>query len=395
MSNLFNYSNKWIIYVLIVFLFFLLRIYILQIFYYNPFNQDQILFFALIERSIEIPNWLIIGFGFCNLIFLILIGKILWSDYAAYLPAFLYTISPWSVYLEVFGSAYIYLLMWVLLGLYGVIRFSQLKDKLGLVCTLLACTALLYSSLLMWVVVLTFLILLFKLSKLFSSSLQYLVTIGFFLILLPWAIIFYNLNGVKNIFIQQFTIFADPGLINTVNKFQGESRESGFGVTSRIFENKYQYLLKHGLLNILEHFAPATYFTPQEKLLGFSFNPPIFLGWLIPFFYGVYTFLKQIKMKRYWLAGLVLLIPSILSQHSPDLQRLLLFSPLVFLIISQGLADLSKSTKEFKYKVLQTLVAILIIVQIGVSLFDTSMREQMRLKIYFPEQPVNNNLTNG
>lgn len=391
MKNFLKSNDKLIIYALIFFLFFLLRIYFWEVFNNNNFNQDRILFFELIERSIYIPNWLIIGFGFCNLIFLILIGKRLWNDYAAYLPGFLYAISPWSVYLEVFGSTYIYLLTWVLLGLYGVIRFSQLKDKLGLVCVLLACTALLYSSLLMWVVVLTFLILLFKLSKLPSSYLQYLVAIGFFLILLPWAVILHNLNGIQNIFTQQFTIFADPGLVNTVNKFQGESRELGFGVASRIFENKYQYLPKHSLLNILEHFAPATYFTPQERLLGFSFNPPIFLGWIIPFFYGIYTLLKQIKRVRYWLIGVILLVPSVMSQYSPDLQRLILFSPLAFLIISRGLADLSKSGKEYKYKVLQTIVVILVIVQIGVSLFDAGIREQTRFKIYHPEQSINNN----
>lgn len=391
MKNFLKSNDKLIIYILIFFLFFLLRSYFWEIFKNNDFNQERILLFELIEQSIDFPRWLIIGFGFCNLILLILIGKILWKDYTSYLPGFLYTISPWSVYLEVFGSTYIYLLMWVLLGLYGVIRFSHKKDKLGLLCIFVACIALLYSSLLTWAIALTFLILLFKLSKLFSSPLQYFVVIGFFLILPPWGVITHNFNGVRNIFTHEFTIFADPGLINTVNKFQGESRQLGFGVASRIFENKYQYSLKHGLLNILEQFAPATYFTPQEKLLGFSFNPPIFLGWIIPFFYGVYTFLKQIRRESIWLFGIALLLPSMMSQYSPDLQKLVLFSPLVFLVISRGLADLSKSTTEFKYTLLWTLVVVLIVVQIGVSLFDTSLREQMRLKVYFPEQSENNN----
>lgn len=377
-------SKSIMIYLLILFLFILLRMHLAWVFPNSAVSTDHILFLTLLKQS-SFPRWTTFLFGFGNLIVLSLICRRFGGRDFIILSTLLYAISPWFIYLEVFNSTYIYLLFWILLGLYGLVRLKTDKDKIGVMCVFIASAVLLYSSLLAWAFVLVLLVMFARIFNLFASKLRYIFAVCFFLLVLPMGIMFYSSGGVKNIFAQQFTLFSNPGLIDTVNHFQGESRGSNMAVVSRLFENKYQYLFKHALYNFLVNLSPATYFTAQEKLLGFSFNSPIYLAFIIPFFHGLYLLFKKKIIKPYYSSLLVLLLPSTVSQYSPDLQKLVIVAPALILVISFGLIHLFKKKGRLIYRLLLFLTVGLIVFQLSVSLMDTIIREPLRFSMYQKE----------
>lgn len=167
------------------------------------------------------------------------------------------------------------------------------------------------------------------------------------------------------------TLFSDPGIVNGLNQLRGESTKSGFGLESKIIENKYSYLSLHFLFNYLKQFSPAVYFSPEYKILGFSCSPPILFGFLIVTLIGLISLVKNIRV--FLLAILIfsfLTLPSVLSKNSPDLERLIIVVPAVSLLCGYGF---SKIPKLFKI-----LILILIIFQFTVILFDISLREPIR-----------------
>src|SRR3989344_4782012 len=192
-----------------------------------------------IKTSLFNYSWAIIVLGQVNLFLIFNILTKLVNYKVALLAGFLYGISPWTAYLEVSGSLYI-VLLFILLIIYK-----------------------------------TFLKLL--INKYMNIGLMFLVIL-FFL---------YKFNEVG--------IFSNIGLINSVNEFRGETSKTIFAPIGKLVENRYIYLGEHVLFNILKQFTPATYFSNQAKLLDFSFSPPIFLGFLLPFFFGINVLFKELK----------------------------------------------------------------------------------------------------
>lgn len=245
----------------------------------------------------------------------------------AHLTVVFYSICPWMAYVEVANS------------LYSAILFSVLM---------------LLSSLV-----------LYRHSRRYSLSIIILISLSFLLFLI-------SKNPIK------IDLFDDPGLLNFVNMFQGELKESGTYTFGRFIENRYVFGALHIFFSVLKQFSPATYFSSQEKLLGFSFSPPIYFGLLIPFIFGLPAIFDYIRKYRYLLILGVLLIPSILSKNL-DLARLSLISPFIFLTIGLGYQKLLLFKYNSVYKFLIFISISLVLFQFVEVIIDIPTLEPMRM----------------
>jgi len=183
-----------------------------------------------------------------------------------------------------------------------------------------------------------------------------------------------NSNAFANIYHNQVGIFSDPGLINSVNIFQGQSQKANLGILGKISENKYIYSAKFTILKFTKNIIPMTYFTSQEKLVNFSFSPPVYVGFLIPFLVGLYYLL--LGKSKYLGLSLLLIIPSLLSAKIADLNRLLVFYPVILYITSFGIIKLLEKGKVFKMLLIMSI--ILVSIQLMTTILDINSREYLR-----------------
>lgn len=276
-------------------------------------------------------NLLVIFMGLINLILLFNITKRLINYKIGLLVAMLYAISPWTAYLEVAASPYIILLT-LLLVLYMVTQVLSTGKKISLILLL-------------------FIIIIF----------------------------IYTFN--------QFTIFSNIGLLNTVNEYRGETNQTVFALIAKVIENKYIYFSEHLLFNILKQFTPSTYFTNQAHLLGFSFTPPIFLGFIIPFLFGL---IKLIKLPGSRISEILLifflLLPSIFSKNSPDLSRLVLTAPMVFGLIAYGIGELILNFNKKIFAFLLVFTIFSVGLQFLITLSDIVIREPVRMQMFLGQK---------
>lgn len=268
-------------------------------------------------------------YGIGNIFLLWLIGMKIFNRKIALFASFLYSISPWTIYLEIAGAKYILLLFFLLLLFFGIIV---------------------------------------KKNTIFYRA---LILIPFFYVL--YFTFFLN-GGVAN----DITIFKDVGLINAVNDFRGEASQTAFKSIDKFIENKYIYLTQHFIYHILKNLTPLTYFTPEFKLLNFSFSPPIFVGFIVPFIFGISFLFDLIKKNKLYLLLLLLILPSVLSKNSPDLSKLIIFSPVIFYTISHGLEKLMILSKKRLFKVILFFVIFIVALQLITTLSDISTREVLR-----------------
>lgn len=374
--------------------YLLLTIFVLTIFWqwfilnlifpvhYNPYN---IFFSDLINHPLTISLWLGYIFGFMDMLLLYMIGRKIFSSDEALLPVFIFGISPWTAYLLAAESIYPFIVCLILLMSYGFLHMTSSKQIYGRILIVFGSVAAFYTSLYMIIVIpLLFLGAIFL--KIVSFSKIKFVIFTIVILLLPLAIfMIINFRGVKNISAQQITIFANPGIIQGNNVFQGQAQKSGMGIISKISENKYVHLSRYSILKVLSNLAPATYFTPQEKLLGFSFSPPIYLGFIIPFFYGLYQILCSRVLRKYFVISFILIIPSVIIQQQVELNRLFIIIPTMVLTISYGLIVLNhkRRQKQKLFGIILYLVLSLIIFQVAVTVFDIAIREYPRYLKYY------------
>lgn len=269
-------------------------------------------------------------YGLGNGILIWLIGQRFFDKKIAYFSLFLYIVSPWSMYTELAGSVYIFWLFILLIFSYAAILISKYKFING---------------------------------KVFFF-------IGLFLLI-------YLLFNQRN----KITVFDNVGLINAVNEFRGETSDTIFKSIDKFIQNKYIYLTSHLIYNFLLHLTPLTYFTQEFKLLNFSFSPPIFVGLLIPFILGFKLWLdlwQKLNLKL--LLVFILILPSVLSKDSPDLSKLIIFSPLIFYTISFGLIRVLLISKSRLLRALLLVTVLLVITQLVITLVDIQTREPSRFQ---------------
>ena len=277
-------------------------------------------------------NLLVIFMGLANLILIFYIIQRLANYKVGLLAALLYAVSPWSAYFEVAANPYIILL--------------------------------------------TFLLVLYMGTQMFNISKKFFLM----LVILIITIFIYRFN--------QITIFSDVGLINAVNSFRGETSQTIFAPLGKIIENRYIYFSEHLIFNILKQFTPATYFTNQVRLLGFSNSPPIYLGFIAPFLFGLLISVRSIPRNRIpeTVAGILFILPSILSKDSPDLSRLILISPIIFFVISIGLYEFILNYKKGIFKFFLFLTVFMVVLQFLTTISDIAVREPVRLQMFLNQK---------
>lgn len=327
------------------------------------------------------PYQFIIFCGLINTVLIWYLGKLLFNKKIGFLASLIYAISPWAIYLEIAGSLYIFLLSCFLLSVVGFVLPNN--KKVGALLMVLGFVSLLYTNILMLFIVP--LIIVFVLKKQSVNRLKLKIfLISFLLLCLPLPFLMVNnIKGVKNLLNNNIKIFSDVGLSNSVRDFQGEAKSEGFGPLAKLTENKYVFYAKYTTLKILKNFVPSTYFTSQEGLLKFSFSPPIYFGFLIPFLYGLYLILNLSNTRKYLAVSLILLIPSFISKELVNLNHLVLFEPVVILIISLGIIKIAQRKKERIFKCIMFLTIILVLTQFLVTIFDINFREYTRYERHF------------
>lgn len=362
-------TNKLVLFIVIVGLNQILTAILLREIYPIHLQTQKPFFLELMELDFRIPLWIIFIFNPINILLLYFIGRIFFHKKYAFIVSLLFAISPWSVYLTVAGSFYIILLTFILLTVLGILRQ---KMKLFIAGILLS----IYSSIIFLIIMPPFFLGLVKFKLLNSEIAKKTITIILILSLPLILLSFSNTAGLKNVYQNQVTIFSDPGLMTAVNNFQGESKKMGLIFLTKLVENRYIYFGEYIALKAFKNITPATFFTPQEKLLKFSFTPPILIGLLIPFLYGLFKIFSSPILIKIFLLSTLLIIPSLLSSGLVDLNRLILFKPVIILITSLGLIKLSDK------RILLYLIVILILVQLGVTIFDINQREFLRYERY-------------
>ena len=229
--------------ILIIFLTYGISVYFIQSIIY-PIRYDRLnfLFSELLTLPFTIPIWLNYFFGFGSLSALLLIGKKFFSDNNYLVVGFVYALSPWTVYLLVAQSFYIFILFLFLIIFYSLILIKDDRKYLGNSLLIVSTTVILYSSLLLWAVLPAMLFSSIFLKLISFTKIKYsIVTIG--VLILPVIFLsFMNQVGIKNVSANQVQLFSYPGLVNGINVLQGESSISGFRNLSKMSENKYIYI---------------------------------------------------------------------------------------------------------------------------------------------------------
>jgi hypothetical protein len=344
--------------------------------YYTPKN----LFFAeLIGKNFHLPinSYIPLAFG-CLFLIWLSAGLILKNKLFPYLTILIVVLSPWIYYLTMALSFYIYLLLLSLTIINGLLLLQTGKQNLGTITLIIGSTLALYSSVVFWILLpLVFVTLVgFKIVTL--KALKYPI---FFILVLGLPLLFLankNRVGLKNSLNREMAIYTDPGLMNTINRYQGAAGKNGFKTLAKISENKYLFFTEYTFQKYLIQIVPETYFTPKYKLLGFSFSPPIFLGFLIPLIYGLYLVLKKPSLRKVLLISTILTVPSIIANNLVALNRLILFSPILFVIIAYGLMKLYQNRKERLAKIFLLLTTFLVLFQLFVTIDDIRVREGKR-----------------
>ncbi|MDO8619200.1 MAG: glycosyltransferase family 39 protein [Candidatus Daviesbacteria bacterium] len=352
------------------------RLFTLNFLQITDLSLNPLFISDILGHPIIFSWWVNMVLGVGNIILIWLISSKLFSKRVALLSSFVYIASPWTAYIELSGTPYIALLFFTLLLFLGTILNHQ-KNKYGFILMSLS-SFLLLSSSIFYLVILPVFFITFNKGLQKSRGLQLVLVLSLSIIL---SVILTNKAAFINHFRSQLTIISDIGIVNSVNTFRGDVMKSELWFLGKIIENRYSYFSEKLVLNFLDQFSPTVYFTSQYKLLNFSFTPPIYLGFLLPFLFGFGQIFKSYqKYLRPAMLLLILTIPSVFSKGSPDLTRLIIFSPVVFIIIGLGLDNfyINKGNKIFKLLILITI--ILLSVQFLVTVSDIILREPMRLQ---------------
>lgn len=350
----------------------------------SPIHYDtkNIFLMDLVEIRVDLHYGLLLFLGATNLFLLWLISRQLFRNSFSFIPPVIYAISPWNSYLVNAGSFYVYLSFLLLLAFYGLLLIKSDRRFLGSLLFVVAVTAAMYSSFLLLLVlpVICMFLIFFKITPFISTKfLILLVTLLFPLLFLVYG----NGLGFKNIMNNEIKIFEDPGLLNMVNSFQGAAKQHGFSQLAKLSENKYVFFSEYTLLKVIKQFIPSSVFTPQEKLLNFSFTPPMFFGFLIPFVFGLWSCLKISGLRKMLFLSTLLVIPSVLSKTIVDLNRLFIFMPVIILVTAFGLILLYEQRNKKKLAVFLSITIFLVILQIVITVSDIQVREKDRYIKYF------------
>jgi len=365
---------------LIIVLHQLLTVYIHVFLFPIGYLNQNLFILDLLGKSYTLSFWWIFTLDALNVVVFWLLGRELFSKYS-YMPAFVYAISPWGSYSTSACSIYVLYLFVVLAFFYGLI-ITKKGSKKGMLIFVAAFFIGVYGSFYLFVVFPLFILGLYLADKSLRKMVgKYML----FIFLIPTSlalIVFANWHPFINILSNNVMLFSDPGLVNVVNQYRGESDVAGLHLMGRLSENRYLFSLEFLADKFLLHIMPATIFTSKEKLLGFSFTPPIFLGLIVPFFYGVWVLINTKRQLYLIPLSFLFIIPSLLSKEGISLNRFIIFLPFLVYVLSLGVAKLLENKQRW-LRIVLTSTALLLIFQILVAASDVRTREFERYIRYF------------
>jgi len=170
--------------------------------------------------------------------------------------------------------------------------------------------------------------------------------------------------------------YSEVGLVNAVNVFRGEAQLEGFGLLSKIIENRYLYYSLSLVNKTLAVIDPLAYFSPQARELPFINTPPIWLGLLPIFLIGFWQILNKHKDIFYLTIGA---IPGIMFIKIYDFEKLILLFPFILLSIIFGIKKLDQQKPLFRMLIYTcTFLAIL---QFLVFVPDYIFKEPLRFQL--------------
>lgn len=370
------FGKDYLLFLIIIGLNLILSSILFSVFHPISLSPQNYFFADLIEFNIRFPFWSYYLITSLNILLVWLIAKKFFLSRLSLIPPLIYSISPWTYYSTVFGSFQIFLVSLLLIAFLGILLIKN-ASRIGIILFILGSTMVLYSSLLL-VIVYPIVILGLVWTKIIKFKMIKFPLILIAVICIPLLVSMYkNQIGVRNIYSNQINIFSDPGHINAINSFRGESKGSGFSILSKMSENKYIYFSQFLTLKSLKQLALSNFFTPQEKLMGFSLSSPIYIGFLIPYLYGLYLIIKSSLLRKYLIISLGLVLPSFLYRDLVNLNLLFIFEIVIIFIISFGLTKLLAG-KKYIFKFFKFLIAFLVIIQVIINIQDIYFREYTR-----------------
>ncbi len=299
--------------------------------------------------------------------------------FARLLPVAVFIMSPWFWYLYDAQSLYVVILFLTLVATEGIILIPKGRLGLGSIYFILASLMLTYFSSLFLLLIPAFVLVLLMAKITRFDDIKFSVIVLTVLLIPLIFLISQNRSILKYKYDNEISLFRDPGLVNSVNRYQGAAQEEGLRYLSKLSQNKYLFYAEYSALKYVSQLIPVTFFAPQYKFLGFSFSPPIFVGFIIPFSYGLYKLLQTTKARKYLFLSTLLVIPSVLGHDMVSINRLVLFLPVLVIIITYGLTHLHKKGA----RVFLGLTIILVLFQLLVTILDIKDREPVRSKTYF------------
>ena len=347
------------------------------------YTAQNLLFAELLHKFVYVegPLYILISL-FCPIV-LWLIAKKIFNKRFALIPPIILLLSPWGWYLTLANSFYIFMFFLTLIIVYGIVLIRSGNKILGNILITIGSIISIYSSSIFLVLIPVGFILSILLKIVNFKQVKYSVVILIVLTLPLLIFVSKNNVGFRNTLSRNVKIFSDPSLLNSVNRFQGAAEEMGLKNLSRISENKYIFFTEYSVLKYTTQLVPKTFFTPEYKLLGFSFSPPVFIGFVIPFIYGLYLALKKAELRNILFVSTLLTIPSILANEQVALNRLILFSPVILLLISYGLINFYEERKKTTVRNFLALTLFLVIFQLFVTINDIRFKESQRFVQYF------------
>lgn len=371
------FFKKVLIFFAVLSLFIILRGHIIYYLYYFNFNQEPLFFSEYFPKPIFL-GWLAFGLGFVNIFLLYHIGLRIYNFRFAVFMALLYAISPWTAYVDILGSGNAYFLSWLLAFILSVILFKQ-NYKHSNIYLFFSSIGILTSSIFGLYIFIILLISTHFIKYLNHSQLIKICKIILFPIVIVLYMLFSNINVTKNLIKINTNFFQDPGILNIVNQLRGETESANFGKLGKIIENKYLYTGEKILLNFSMDFSPSLLFSSQFKLFNFSFSPPILLGFIIPCTIGIFM-LKRHRKYLIVSVGLILALslPSVLDNRSPNLEKLIIISPIIYMFMALGLMSMTKNIRTFRPNKLLLIVIIIVSIQALFVIADIDLREKTR-----------------
>lgn len=317
-----------------------------------------------------------------NIILVFVIAeKLLGSKYAI-LTTLLYALAPIVLYMGLFESIYLIGLLGINLLVLGLLYLRKGVPK-GYYLVISAMLVMLMVNISMLVVAVLITLLYIFNSEVKKGQTRKLIGILLIFASVVLLIYVYNPSSVVTEVIKMNPL-SEIGLVNNINQFQGEQMKEGVIGYARLIDNRYTYYARHLLFSILDHVSPVIYFAPQIKMFGFSFAPPVLTGVIIPFLVGVYFALRKLKKRSFLfiLFFIVLAIPSILTERSPNVEELLLVVPFITLIASYGFMK-ARVKKNLWLNTLMIFSAIVVIGQFLFFVVDIAYREYSRYLVVF------------